>query len=1755
MKETKKFLVTIIGILLIVLGLSSMALYLNVKAEDTFGKITLNKTAVPSGNRTAKITLDINTTNLEQTTTDIIIVMDRSGSMSKTVCVANCDSRDPRDREYEYRLTVAKNQAKELIKKVLPVDNNGNIRVGVVSFGTNYEKRYSTQTYENMTSNQSTALNMINNIQITNDNGTNLQAGLNAAKNLLSSSNANNKIIVLISDGEPTYFNVGNNLCGDGQDDGRDYSLGCNGLKPSEAAIEEAAELKDVDGQYKATIYAVGYGDSQGNLAAVLTQIATPSTNEFSYEFNAIDTKQLQEAMEAIATNIKHILATDATVTDIIPNTFKLTDDAIAQLKENYGNNITISTNSDGETTIEVNYKEISSIHGKYTITYEVEAKDEYSGAMYTNKEATFTATATEDNIYYQNKSISLVFDKPVVPIAPVTKDDDLTSTNYLEGNTYTIDKDTILNNDNDALNPKIEKIVIQDRLGLTIPNSIVTNNIVIDKVSCGTATVNNNGDILYTATEGCEGNPTIDYHIVSNITIYQYDGTNINKEDTTVTSIAYKGTNNYVASSTITLSVERVPVTYQVKYLEQGTNKELVPSKTVDGYKNRDVVTETALTGYESSNVSILKEYDLVGEKTQTITLGKTNNVITFYYKKKTIKTEEPELTKESSTSKITSLKDPIKYTISYYTEVNDFKGELTVTLIDTLPHKIVENESTYKCSNTSTYSCTSTYNEEKETITYVIKYNINTFETGKKFIIDYSMDIKLKYDEKDFDGSETSITNRVSTHLTADETKIDNYDDKEIPTNIEGTVKAVYVYEDTTGEEQKIADGRYDTTHTAKIGTPYETSKKDISGYTFKEVRGKEKGTITEGTITITYVYTKDPPSVTEDPTVIKKASEGSVITSTNQEVTYSIDYKTKVKNHDGDVTLKVVDTLEYEISSVTSHSTGWIATYDGNKTITFTKKYHIHTSVVESNEIEIEELLSYTVKYKTFEADKDTDNYLTNKAKPSITIEQTTTTGEETKEDIPIDVKGNVKINYLEINTNRILHTATYQFNPDVKVGTNYETQSITIGGYELVSNSGNTTGTVKETLTEVTYYYKRKSADPQNPILTKTGTTSITAVDEKVKYRLTYEAEISGYEGDVTITMVDKLPYKIDLAKSTIGGNYVYNENDKTITWTVFKESDIKPEDTIPISFIEDLELVYIGIPSEGEKFKNEVEIHIIDDTNNDHVEKEEHETTIDIKGHVIVRHIDDTTGKELDEVSPENISGKVGTTYTTSPANISGYVLVREKIPHNASGTYIDGTINVIYRYKKIDIILTDETATKLSSTEKIVSLDQNVDYEINYNALVDYRGTIIVTIVDKLEYPIDKSKSILSGGTYNENDLTITWTEKIENLNTYLIGAKHHVSIQKIISLRYKGIPSNGTVKNTITAYIETEEGKTDEVTPGIVIIPTEIKGNLIVEYIYVAEDGTLKELDSYSKEDYVGNSYTTEAKNFNTYTLTTTPDNATGNIVEGTTRVTYFYSKTPSEIKDNKVDKSSKKDKITNINDAFDYTIKYNTEIAEYIGEATVTIVDELTHPIDTTKSNLNGGVYDKENLTITWTKKYNVNTYENKNNKININIQISLYYKNLNPEDRVVVNNVKTKLEMDNIKEPVITTDKEETKLEVSGKVIAKYVDEEGTEIANKVITTDLVGRTYETKAKEIDNYVLSKTNGKVTGKYIDGEIVVTYVYEKEGTGTVEPPKGDEEPILPPNTNATINLTILSTILLSIIGLTISIKKVIKL
>lgn len=78
-------------------------------------------------------------------------------------------------------------------------------------------------------------------------------------------------------------------------------------------------------------------------------------------------------------------------------------------------------------------------------------------------------------------------------------------------------------------------------------------------------------------------------------------------------------------------------------------------------------------------------------------------------------------------------------------------------------------------------------------------------------------------------------------------------------------------------------------------------------------------------------------------------------------------------------------------------------------------------------------------------------------------------------------------------------------------------------------------------------------------------------------------------------------------------------------------------------------------------------------------------------------------------------------------------------------------------------------------------------------------------------------------------------------------------------------------------------------------------------------------------------------------------------------------------------------------------------------------------------------------------------------------------------------------------------------------------TGNLIIKYVDREGNELLSDVTSTEMVGKKYQTNPEDIKNYKLFDVDGVESGEYIDGTIVVVYIYDKVGseeTGEITPP-----------------------------------------
>lgn len=108
-------------------------------------------------------------------------------------------------------------------------------------------------------------------------------------------------------------------------------------------------------------------------------------------------------------------------------------------------------------------------------------------------------------------------------------------------------------------------------------------------------------------------------------------------------------------------------------------------------------------------------------------------------------------------------------------------------------------------------------------------------------------------------------------------------------------------------------------------------------------------------------------------------------------------------------------------------------------------------------------------------------------------------------------------------------------------------------------------------------------------------------------------------------------------------------------------------------------------------------------------------------------------------------------------------------------------------------------------------------------------------------------------------------------------------------------------------------------------------------------------------------------------------------------------------------------------------------------------------------------------------------------------------------------------------------------------------TGNLIIRYVDREGNELLSSVTSTEMVGKNYQTNPEDILNYELVDIDGVELGEYIDGTIIVTYIYDKVGseeTGEITPPNTGVS-----TTNS--SLLILSLLVVNALGASVVLRK----
>ena len=700
--------------------------------------------------------------------------------------------------------------------------------------------------------------------------------------------------------------------------------------------------------------------------------------------------------------------------------------------------------------------------------------------------------------------------------------------------------------------------------------------------------------------------------------------------------------------------------------------------------------------------------------------------------------------------------------------------------------------------------------------------------------------------------------------------------------------------------------------------------------------------------------------------------------------------------------------------------------------------------------------------------------------------------------------------------------------------------------------------------------------------------KKAADEITSTETRVYYEIKFTATINYFDGNAKITLVDTLPYSIDEAESELAGG-TYDAETRTITW----EEEINNievlinELTIERTKILNLKYDYGEINNTTGKMENKVnaKIELLEQSkeNPDEyvLEKEDNqeavaETLIKIPAEVIVHHYiydaekDEYTTIKLAE--DDIVNGAIGEEYKTVPSTaVPGNYSCINITPEKYEGKMTKEITEVTYYYQLMEATV-ESTINKIAVTNKqdankvaiLTKEDGVITYNIKYNiSIKDYIGKAAVEIVDTLPYDIDEEKSDFAGGIYDKETNTITWTETLEEIDTYAKGTYGEV-ITKQIKVVYKNQDVTKNIVNTVEGKVKTYYPENHTSNPGKEIIASiardseevlqEYKVNLKVEkqwedndnlkgkrpesvtieikgmpngetleQVLNAENNWSCEITDLPKYDAEGNKIVYEVTERETVErdLEYYENPVIVNAEDQTEKVTNYvfivknaYKLLNTDLK-TEISKTGTEE-ITLSKQEVKYTINFKAEIIEYIGAGKVKIVDTLPYKIDEEKSDLANGVYDDITQTITWVEELpHINTeLSGENYKTDITKQIKVVYKDVELTTLEMTNKVSGKVEL---YESEIKDEKEatyNTKINVKGKVIVNYIDMDTGEHIDRNYTYEIsekIGSTYVAEKKEIENYEYIQSSKNETGIITEKTQEVIYYYSRIKTSVL--------------------------------------------
>ena len=226
--------------------------------------------------------------------------------------------------------------------------------------------------------------------------------------------------------------------------------------------------------------------------------------------------------------------------------------------------------------------------------------------------------------------------------------------------------------------------------------------------------------------------------------------------------------------------------------------------------------------------------------------------------------------------------------------------------------------------------------------------------------------------------------------------------------------------------------------------------------------------------------------------------------------------------------------------------------------------------------------------------------------------------------------------------------------------------------------------------------------------------KTSTLEkITDANQEIPYSIKYSGKIDKYIGTAKVTIIDKLPFEIDEAKSDIGDG-IYDSVNKTITFIEnINGIDTYKDGVKDVNIIRNIKVVYkdLKITPEAKDVNNQVSVNIdLKDTNKKIDENGGKKIPTDLTSKVIVKYI--VPGDDGKVSEDKVIEGKVGEEYhTTPPDNVDNdYELIKVDGDPDGVITQEPKTISYIYKKKngKVIVKYVDKDSNKKLYDDEVI---------------------------------------------------------------------------------------------------------------------------------------------------------------------------------------------------------------------------------------------------------------------------------------------------------------------------------------------------------------------------------------------------------------------------------------------------------------